>query len=114
MTHPDLKAAETPFDMRAVLRILHRAREAAAEGRYCECAAPELTGQDLLCAGCLHHNWGQETRAVIAIVEAHDFTPREGPIMARFCARCMMTEDDPRHHGTPAVGRTTYGTEIRR
>lgn len=113
MTHPRLRSAldEAHKGVGPILGIALGARAAQDEGRYCECTEPELTGSDLLCGACLLNNRGQEVLRVEAIVRAHEFEP--DPRHPFFCRTCTMGADAPRHHGVSAVGRTSWGTEVR-
>ena len=105
--------SDNPFgafaDARDVLRAALHAWEGVAEGRYCECAEPNLTG-GLMCLRCRLRNKDQEIAAVHRLVDAHDFVP--GKLRGLMCAVCTMGEDAPRHHGVPAVGRTSWGTSV--
>lgn len=108
--HPDLKAAIEALDAghpAAIVAIGARARLAAADGRRCECAEPELVGADLLCGACLLENRDQERRGVDRLVNAHEFVP--GKLSGRMCAVCMGRVSLPRHRGTDEVGRCSWG-----
>lgn len=111
MTHPKLTAALAALDngegAAAILAVALSARAAADEGRYCECAEPEVTGFDLLCAECLLNNKDQERARVRSFTHAHEFVP--GKLGGAFCKVCVRLETDPRHHGVNAVGRTSWG-----
>lgn len=93
-----------------LLRRALGAREAIDEGRYCECAEPDLSGAALMCFRCDLRNRDQEIAAVHRIVDAHDFVP--GKLGGLMCAVCTNKEDIPRHHGVGEVGRTSWGTEV--
>lgn len=86
------------------------ARVAADEGRYCQCAQPSVTGLDLMCGECLLQNRDQEIKRLHSIVDAHEFIP--GKLRGLMCKICTQTVQEPRHHGVPAVGRTSWGTEV--
>lgn len=77
------------------------ARFAAEEGRFCQCAEPDLHGRDLMCGNCLLENEGQIKRRETAMREPHPFEPdpREGSAASQMgmCNLCAMWEDDPRH-----------------
>jgi len=65
--HPDLTRAFADLaagDAMGALRIALGAREAAAEGRYCDCVEPNLTPPDLMCGACLLNNEQMERAAV--------------------------------------------------
>jgi hypothetical protein len=114
VSHPKLVAAlqaATEGRYGAVLGIAARARLAADAGRRCECPEPELTGEDLLCGACLLNNKNQERRKVTKLVQAHDFVP--GKLGGRMCSVCTMPERAERHHGVAAIGRCSWGEEIR-
>lgn len=97
-------------DLRAIIRMAMGARIAADEGRYCECAEPSLRGMDLMCGACLLNNRGQEIRRIHRSVDAHGHVP--GKLGGYMCATCTQGPNDPRHHGQPAVGRTSWGTSV--
>jgi hypothetical protein len=119
--HPDLTAAlraSEGGEWGQLLGIALRSREAALdEGRYCECAEPALAGDSLVCGACLLRNRGQEVRAVLRIVSPHRYVARQrrdrpGQTLP-ICESCATDEGDPRHHGVPAVGMTSWGEEVR-
>ncbi len=115
MTHYDLKAAmEALYDGNPspVIAIAMRARFAADEGRYCECDSPEVLGLDLMCGACLLNNKDQERARVRSIAHAHEFVPDADLMGGAFCKACVRLEDDSRHHGVDAVGRTSWGEEV--
>ena len=113
MTHRRLVAALAALDngegAAAILAVALSARAAADEGRYCECAEPEVTGFDLMCAECLLNNRDQERARVRSFAHAHDFIPDTAHFDGAFCKVCIRIETDPRHHGVNAVGRTSWG-----
>lgn len=86
------------------------ARIAADEGRYCECEHPSLTGLDLMCGHCLLQNRGQEIRRIHRSVDVHGHVP--GKLRGYMCAVCARGPDEARHHGRPAVGRTSWGEAV--
>lgn len=100
--------APTPEQVMNLFVRALRSRELADQGIYCECEEPDAPG--LMCQRCDRRNRAAEVAAVHRIADAHDFKPRHGyqPI----CEHCTMTEDDPRHHGVPAKGRTSWGEMI--
>lgn len=95
---------------RAAFKMAMDAREGVTQGRYCECEQPSLNGDALMCGHCLLRNRGQEIRRLHRIVDAHSFVP--GKLRGRMCAMCTHWEDDPRHHGQPAVGTTSWGESV--
>lgn len=111
MTHPGLTSALAALDngegAAAIFAVALSARAAADEGRYCECAEPEVAGLDLMCAECLLNNKDQERALVRSFTHAHKFVP--GKLGGAFCKVCVQLETDPRHHGVNAVGRTSWG-----
>lgn len=115
--NPHLAKALSDSDASTLVAIALRARAAADQGRYCECAEPELVGDDLLCGACLLNNRDQEVKAVLRLVSAHEFVPstrfKSAEFNAHFCAVCTQSVDHPRHHGVHSVGRTSWGDEVR-
>lgn len=96
-------------DARTALAAAFHARDGIAEGRYCDCSVP--LGFALTCAHCRLRVRAQEEAAVRRIVDAHQFVP--GQIRGRLCAVCVHPETDPRHHGQPTTGCTSWGTIVR-
>lgn len=94
----------------AILKMVFDSRAAVDEGRYCECEQPSLIADELMCGHCLLRNRGQEVKRVHRSVDAHEFVP--GKLRGLMCKVCTQTADAPRHHGTPAVGRTSWGTDV--
>lgn len=93
-------------DFGGLFRAVLESREAADRGEYCECAEP--LGDGMSCGRCLRRSKVRELAAVHRIVDAHDYEPgRIG-----MCDRCSCFEDAPRHHGTPAEGRTSWGDTV--
>lgn len=113
--NPQLKAALDALHEHSnalpLLAIAFQAREAAEDGRYCECVYPQLQGADLLCGACLLNNKDQERSRVRAFAHAHDFVPG-GAMDGAFCKACVRLERDPRHHGQNAKGVTSWGEEV--
>lgn len=98
-------------DARDAFRAALNARQGIAEGpRYCECAEPDLSTGGLMCLHCQLRNRDQEVAAVHRIVDAHAFEP--GQLGGLMCAVCTQLESDHRHHGVPAIGRTSWGTVV--
>lgn len=95
---------------KAAFKMAMDAREGVAEGRYCECEQPSLNGDALMCGHCLLRNKDQEIARLRRSVDAHEFVP--GKLRGRMCAVCTQFEDESRHHGQPAVGRTSWGTTV--
>lgn len=95
-------------DAREALGAVMHVREGLAEGRYCECPVPDLLG--LMCVACRLRHRGQEVAAVHRLVDAHDFVP--GKLGGLMCAVCTQPEKAARHHGQPAVGRTSWGDSV--
>jgi hypothetical protein len=93
-------------DFSGLFRAVLESREAADRGEYCEC--PEPLGDGLSCARCMRRSKVRELAAVHRLVDAHAYEP--GRIA--MCARCTCFEDAPRHHGEPAVGRTSWGEAV--
>lgn len=94
----------------AALRMAMECRTTLAEGRYCECEQPSLVDDALMCGSCLLRNRDQEITRIHRSVDPHGHVPDE--LGGRMCAVCTMWPDDPRHHGQPAVGRTSWGDTV--
>lgn len=62
-----------------ILKMALNARAAVDEGRYCECDQPVLSGDALMCGGCLLRNRTQEIRRVHQIRGCPWFRAREAP-----------------------------------
>lgn len=115
MTHPklttaieQLRSGENPG---AIIGIALRARMDADEhGIYCECAQPEVEGDDLLCGECLHNNRVQELKLLYRYYGPHDFVP--GKLGGHMCAVCVYPETEPRHHGVPHFATTSWGQRL--
>lgn len=97
-------------DMVGILGAALNAWLAAKEGRYCECEHPVLVGPDLMCGQCLLQNKDQEIARVHRSVDAHEFVP--GKLRGLMCAVCTREREEPRHYGCPAIGRTSWGTDV--
>lgn len=118
-THPRLAAALDAMNAGTegwpaeMIAIGLGARLARDEGRRCECAAPILTGDDLMCGRCLLENRSQELRKLDVMFGPHDFvlsTRKSGAWMG-WCEICTYPADDPRHHGQAKPCRTSWGED---
>lgn len=106
--HDKIAAARERGDVAELLRMTVASLGATEAGEYCECDTP--TGEALACGHCLRRSKSAELIAVHRIVDAHEFVA--GKLRGLMCAVCTQVETDPRHHGTPAVGRTSWGESV--
>lgn len=91
---------------RAVAKIFD-SRDARDQGRYCECAEPEVYDRAQICQLCGLHNKDQERKAVAWIADAHDFV-EGGMLGGLLCARCTYAADSPRHNGIAITPSYTW------
>jgi hypothetical protein len=92
--------------------LIRKAFESIAavdRGEYCECADPVSLG--MVCETCERRIKAEEIRKVVEIVGCHDFIP-DVKRFAPMCAVCTMWEDDGRHKGSAAVGKTSWGQRL--
>lgn len=92
-----------------LIRIAFESIAATNRGEYCECAEPDSLG--MACAICHHRIKSEEFRKVVEIVGCHEFIS-DVKRFTPMCAVCTMWEDDGRHNGRAAVGKTSWGQRV--
>lgn len=91
-------------DVRAILKAGVGAMRAEAEGRYCGCAAPDLTGRkSYVCFACDLPNMARKQEIEAALVAPHPFEPNDRLhrlLVDLCCDFCSQARSHPRHMAT--------------
>ena len=88
-------------DVRGILRHWAKSEIAEAEGRFCECEAPDLTGRlSYLCFACGLKNMQRKAEIEAAMLAPHPYevVERYHPLLRDSCCGfCAMPRKDARH-----------------
>lgn len=88
-------------DVRAIIRAGIGAMKAEAEGRYCRCGQPDLTGRkSYICFACDLPNMARKAEIEAALVAPHPYEVaiRLHPLLRDLCCDfCAMPRKDRRH-----------------
>jgi len=88
-------------DVGAIVRAGIGAMRAEAEGRYCQCPQPDLTGRkSYICFACDLPNMTRKREIEAALVAPHPFEPNERlhPLLIDLCCDfCAAARTSPRH-----------------
>lgn len=114
ITHPDLVRALAEADSGEYMRVIAiglRSREWAHEGVFCECATPNLVGDDLMCGGCMRHNQDAERALLRKMASPHELVEGRHSHLG-MCGLCTEFENHPVHHGGTKTMKTLWGETI--
>ena len=84
-------------DWGALIAMALNANAKAAEGVFCSCDKPDVTGRDLMCVRCGLEVEAQRERRVREMREPHPYEPMVGHEDFGMCGFCSRWQDDPIH-----------------